>query len=133
MINDCRLLMLATAAITNVVATRIYIGVPPATTTLPRITCHQMGSDEQNDLTNSGVARAVEVEFDCEGATAQDSYTLAEILRLFWKDFSGPAGSITIDAVSLDDVHEKPIQKTTQPNQTRQFAVTVPATIFYRP
>lgn len=133
MINNLRQLLLARASISALVGTHVFVGVPPATAGLPRISLHQMGSDEQNDLENSGDARMVELDVDCEGATTQDAYTLAAAVRLFLKDFSGPAGNLTFDACVVDDEHEKKVEKTTQPNQTRQYAVTVPVSVFYQP
>lgn len=133
MINNVRELLLAQSSISALVGTRGFVGVAPASAGLPRIVVHQMGSDEQNDLQNSGDARLVDVDVDCEGATAQDAYTVAAAVRLFLKDFSGAAGSLTFDACVVDDEHEKKVEKTTQPNQTRQYAVTVPVSIFYRP
>lgn len=133
MINNLRELLLAQGAISAIVGTRGFVGVAPSSAGLPRIVVHQMGSDEQNDLEHSGDAREVEVDVDCEGATAQDSYTLAAAVRVFLKDFAGAAGAFTFDACVVDDEHEKRVEKTTQPNQTKQFCVTVPVTVFYRP
>ena len=134
MINNLRELLLAQASIAALIAARGFVGVAPATSTLPRIVLHQMGSDEQNDFQNSGDARQVDLDVDCEGATAQDAYTLAAAVRVFLKDFSGatPNSGPTFDACVVDDEHEKKVEKTTQPNQTRQYAVTVPVSVFYR-
>lgn len=133
MINILRELLMAQSSIAALIAGRAFVGVAPASAALQRIVLHQMSSDEQNDLENSGDARLIEIDIDCEGATAQDAYTLANAVRLCLKDFRGAAGSLTIDACVVDDEHEKRVEKTTQPNQTRQYAVTVPVSVFYRP
>lgn len=135
MINDLRRLLLAQPAITALVHDRGYIDAPAASSLLPRIIIHQMGSDEQNDLIASGDARSVNLDIDCEGATGQDAFTLAAAVRLFLKDYSGPtvSGGVTIDAVILNDEHSKKPEKTTQPGQVRQFLVTLDVDVLYRP
>lgn len=134
-VNNLRELLLAESSVAALIGSSGYITNAPAGSGLPRIVIHQMGSDEQNDLLESGDARQVEIDVDCEGATAQDAYTLARAVRVFLKDFRGatPNSGPTFEECNIDDEHEKKVEKTTQPNQTRQYAVTVPVSILYRP
>lgn len=133
MINDLRQLLMAEASIAALVSDRVYVDVAKPSSVLPRIILHQMGSDEMNDLEESGDARILSFDIDCEGATGQDAFAVSNAVRLFLKDFSGatPASS-SIDSVVMNSEHSK-VERTTQPGQVKQYAVTLDLDVFYRP
>ena len=131
MINDLRQLLLVTPSIVALVQDRVFVDVAKTSSVLPRIVMHQMGSDEENDLEHSGDARTIMFDIDCEGGTGQDAFAVAEAVRLFLKDFSGAAGGAIIDAVIVNNEHSK-VERTTQPGQVKQYAVTLDLDVMYR-
>ena len=134
MINDLRQLLLAEPSIANIVQGRVFVAGPGISSFLPKVVIHQLASDEQNDLEVSGDARMLTLDIDCQGATGQDSFELAQAVRLFLKDYVGPtvSGGAVIDALNVNDEHTE-VERTTQAGQIRQFSVTLEVDVFYQP
>lgn len=133
MINPLRLLLLAQPTITAIVVDRGFVDIAANGSKLPRFVLHQMSSDEQNDLENSGDARQLNFDIDCEGETAQDAWDLATAIREFLKDYAGAtqAGQPDITACVLNDERSKKPERTTAAGAVRQFAVTIDVDVFY--
>ena len=133
MINDLRLLLLDQPEITALVERRVFVAGPGISSFLPKIVIHQTGSEEHNDLVNSGDARTLSLDIDCQGSTGQESFELAQIVRLFLKDYSGltVAGGAVIDAITINAEHGE-MERTTQAGQIRQFSVTIDLDVLYQ-
>ena len=90
-------------SISTLVSTRVYVGNAPQTATFPHIVITQMSSDEMPALDGTPGLRNVRFDIDCKDTRGVDCETLGNAVRVFIDDYSGTAGSETIDAVFLHD------------------------------
>lgn len=134
MINDFRQLLLNAPTINTLVGSRVYVSNAAKGSAMPRCVIHQMDSDEHNDLINTSDLRSLNLDIDCEGATAQDAFGLAAAVRKFLKDYSGTpvSGGEKILAVILNTEKDK-LQRTTTPGATTEFVLIVDVDVMYRP
>ena len=131
--GNLRTLLLSQSSVTDIVgASGVFIRHAPQGQALPYVVINQEGSDEFNTLTETGRFRAVDYEFDCKGRTGEQAAQIAETVRDFIQDYSGPAGDQTIDAVILDEEFDS-VEKPIDGSDKKTFVVTLAMTIQYQP
>jgi len=94
----------AQSAITTILGGtgNVYVTHAPQGAAFPHIIVTQLGSDEFGTLDGSGELRGMEMDIDCRSKTSLQAESLAAAVRTAIKDYSGAAGSETIDAVLLN-------------------------------
>lgn len=120
------------ASISAVVGTAVYVGNIPQRGTYPCILITQMGSDEYNSLDATGNLRRVTFDIDCKADTSLAASALADIVREFIKDYTGVAGSQTIDAVHLNG-ETATVESMTDGSDVHRYVKTLDVDIHYTP
>lgn len=120
------------ASISAVVGTAVYVGNIPQRGTYPCILITQMGSDEYNALDATGNLRRVTFDIDCKADTSLAASALADIVREFIKDYTGVAGSQTIDAVHLNG-ETATVESMTDGSDVHRYVKTLDVDIHYTP
>lgn len=132
--GDLRTLLLSESTITDVVgASGVYVGSARQAASLPYVLITQTDSDEYNTLdAPSGSFRSLEFEIDAKGRTAEEANRLSETVREFLKDYDGPAGTQTIDAVIIEGQFESK-ERSVNGSDQNTFVVTLELTIQFHP
>jgi len=103
-----RTLLLAQSSITALVPTQtvrdntveaIVVDAPPQALELPYIVINQVAEDGMLCLDGTYGMQSTEVEIDCTASTPAKAQAIAAAVRTFLDDYTGTAGSSTIDAV----------------------------------
>jgi hypothetical protein len=89
-------LLLAQAAITNIVGTRISVSAAKQGTTRPYIVIDRMSDEKVKDLDGIQTARECEIDIECWAATPESAASLAEVVSDFLDDYTGAAGDENI-------------------------------------
>lgn len=98
-----RKLLLTSPAITNIVGQRIYTEVADQNAVLPYIVLTKISSDFLNTLDGATGMEFKDFDFDCYGKTDVQSRTLANTVKTFIRNYTGPAGlDDTVEAVLLN-------------------------------
>ena len=91
------------ATISAIVSSRVYIGKAPQKALLPHIVITQMSSEDFKSFDNTGNLRAIDFDIDCKADRSVEAETLGNAVRTFIQDYTGTAGSQTVQAVLLND------------------------------
>lgn len=91
------------STVTNVVGSRIYFGNAPPDATFPHIVVSQESSDEMTMLDGTPGLRSVRFDISSKSERGVQCETLGDAVRKFLDDYTGTAGSETIDAVYVED------------------------------
>ena len=124
-------LLTGESTISSVVGSRVYVGKAPQGAILPHIVLTQMDSNELPALDGHGSLRAVTCDIVCKAERSVTAESLAKIVRQYIDDYTGTAGSETIDAVIVNgetDAYEEPVDG----SDIGIHAVTIDATIQYQ-
>lgn len=120
------------STISALVGSRIYVDNAPQKAALPHIVITQMNTDELKSLDGSSETRRITFDIDCKADRSLDAYTLGNTVRTFIDDYTGTAGSQTIDGVLMNDESgsiEPPHDNSDKP----RYVVTLDVDIFYKP
>lgn len=90
------------STISALVGARVYVNKAPQAAALPYIVVTQMTTDEYNAIDGTTGLRSVSFDIDCKADRSVEATSLADAVRVFVRDYTGAAGSETIDAVMLD-------------------------------
>jgi hypothetical protein len=90
------------ATVSALVSSRVYVNKAPQTATLPYIVITQMSSDEMGAMDGTTGLRAVTFDIDCKADRSVEATSLSDAVRAFVRDYTGAAGSETIQAVLLE-------------------------------
>lgn len=91
------------ATITDIVAaSKIFVSKARQSASLPYIVISQIDTDEFPTLDGTGALRRMGFVIDCMSASSVEAESLANAVRTFIADYSGPAGTYTIDSVLLN-------------------------------
>ena len=94
------------ATVTAIVgSTGVYVTKAPQTAKLPFVVIDQNDTDEFNSMDGTGALRRMGFSIDCIASTSLGSETLCNAVREYIDDYTGAAGSFTIDAVILNGEH----------------------------
>lgn len=91
------------STVTDIVSSRIYVGNAPQDAAFPHIVITQMSSDEMTMLDSTPGLRNVRFDIDSKSERGVQCETLGNAVRVFLDDYTGTAGSQTIDAVYVND------------------------------
>lgn len=120
------------ASISAIVGTAVYVSNIPQRGTYPCILITQMGTDEYNALDGTTGLRKVTFDIDCKANTSLAASALADIVRDFIKDYSGVAGTQTIDAVHLNG-ETAAVEAMTDGSDVHRYVKTLDVDIHYTP
>jgi hypothetical protein len=99
-----------TAAISNLVSTRIYPFPPPQNGTLPAITYGLISSTRTYDLVSDLNKVRARVQIDCWGSTKRSAYQVAAAVRNRLSGFYGSMSGTQVHFIMLDterDLYEE--------------------------
>ena len=96
-------LLTGESTISTIVGSRVYISKAPQKAAFPHIVITQMRSDELPALDGTPGLRFLEFDIDCKSERSVEAQTLGDAVRVFIDDYTGAAGSQTVDAVILND------------------------------
>lgn len=96
-------LLAGESTITAIVGSRIYISNAPQGAAFPHIVINQMRSDEMVTCSGTPGLRALDFDIDCKADRSVQCETLGNAVRTFIDDYTGTAGSESIDAVIVND------------------------------
>lgn len=85
----------------SAITSQVYITKAPQTATVPYIVLELTDTEEFGSLDGTGSLRRVTFAIDCQSDRSVEAETLGAAVRVFIDDFTGAAGSFTIDAVNL--------------------------------
>jgi hypothetical protein len=80
---------------------KVYITKAPQTATMPYIVIELTDTEEFGSLDGTGALRRVTFAIDCHSELSTEAETIGKSVRDFIDDYTGTAGSFTIDAVNL--------------------------------
>lgn len=120
------------ASINALVGSRIYVDNAPQTATLPHIVITQMSANENKTLDGSGETRQVTFDIDCKADRSLEAYNLGTAVRTFIDDYTGTAGTQTIDAVLMNNESDS-VEPPTDNSDLPRYVVTLDIDIFYKP
>ncbi len=83
------------------ITSRIYVTRAPQTATMPYIVIELTDTEEFGSLDGTGALRRVTFAIDCQSDLSTEAEDLGEAVREFIDDYTGAAGTYTIDAVNL--------------------------------
>jgi hypothetical protein len=83
------------------ITSRVYVTKAPQTATMPYVVLELQDTDEFESLDGTGDLRKVSFAIDCQSDISTEAETLGKAIRDFIGDYTGAAGSFTIDAVNL--------------------------------
>ena len=101
--HGLRTLLVAEASITALVGTRVYVETVPQGSQLPHILITQISTDEYNTLDGAGGMRSMDVDIDGKAAGSVSATAVADAVRAYIKNYTGTAGSYTINSVLVND------------------------------
>lgn len=94
------------STVTSIVgSTGVYVTKAPQTAKLPFVVIDQMDTEEFKSLTSTGKFRRMGFVIACIASTSLGAETLGNAVREFIDDYTGTAGTFTIDAVLLNGEH----------------------------
>ena len=85
----------------STITSRVYITKAPQTADVPYIVLELQDTEEFESLDGTGDLRRVSFAIDCQSDLSTESETLGKAVRDFIEDYTGAAGTYTIDAVNL--------------------------------
>ena len=99
-------LLRAQSSISAIVGTSgVYITKAPQTAKLPFVVIDQSDTDEFNSLDGTGRLRRMGFTIDSIASTSLGAQTLNDVIREFIDDYTGAAGSLSIQAVIVNGEH----------------------------
>jgi len=99
-------LLRAEATVTTIVGTTgVYVAKAPQTAKLPFVVIDQNDTEEFKSLDGTGALRRMGFAIDCIASTSLAAETLGNAVRKYLDDFTGAAGTFTIDAVLMNGEH----------------------------
>lgn len=105
-------LLTGEATISAIVGSRVYVNKAPQKALYPHIVITMMAADNHITLNaSSNEFRTLTFDIDCRAKTSMGAETLADAVRTFIDDYTGTAGSYTIQAVLMNgesDDYEPP-------------------------
>lgn len=107
--ESLRTLFLAESTITDITATgphsveAIYCGDSPQKAGQPRLEIHELNLDPMLSLDGTSGMRTATIDIDCKARSKPIASNLADSVESYFNDYTGAAGSVTIDAVLLSD------------------------------
>lgn len=105
-------LLTGEATITAIVGSRVFINKAPQTAAYPHIVITLMAANNHLTLNaSSNEFRTLTFDIDCRAKTSVGAESLAEAVRTFIDDYTGAAGTYTIQAVLMNgetDDYEPP-------------------------
>lgn len=125
-----RTLLLAEGTITALCSTRIYLGRAPQKPTLPYLVMTNLRTDPLKALDGTYGMGTKDFDLDCVAATQPGAQALADAVMEYLDDYTGAAGSHTINAVLINDQSEDAIEPADS-SDTWSHVVTVDATLHY--
>ena len=97
-------LLTGEATVTTIVGTSgVYVEKARQNAALPYIVIGMINTQEYVTMDGTGALRTMSFTLDCLSATSVQAETLANAVRVFIQDYSGTAGTYTIDYVLLND------------------------------
>lgn len=81
----------------------VYVAQAPQNAVAPFIEIHRLSMDPLKTLGTTGGLRFTEIDIDCKAKTKPEATALANAVETFIDDYTGAAGSDTINAVLLND------------------------------
>ena len=133
MMEGLRALLAAEATITTYTSTRIYLEYAQQGAALPYIIISQLTSEEFGTLDNTtGILRALTIDINCKAARVVTALALSKAVRAYIQDYSGAAGSETIDAVILNN-EQTDIEQPTDGTDVPIAVANLDLTVQYRP
>ena len=94
------------ATVTAIVgAAGVYVTKAPQTAKLPFVIIDQNDTDEFVSMDGTGALRRMGFVIDCIASTSLGAETLGDAVRTFLNDFTGTAGTFTVDAVMMNGEH----------------------------
>lgn len=120
------------STISTLVGARVYINAAKQGAAFPYIVLTQMGSDENQTLDGSTGVRSVEFDVDCKSKKSVQAETLGDAVRVFIENYTGAAGSQTINAVHLNSETSE-IEPPTDGSDTPVHVVLLDITVQYSP
>jgi len=98
-------LLRAEGTVTAIVAQRVYVTKAPQTAKLPFVVIDQNDTEEFNSIDGTGKLRRMGFVVDCIASTSVEAETLGNAVREYLDDFTGVAGTFTVDAVMMNGEH----------------------------
>lgn len=101
-----RTLLLAESTVSTLLgeATKgVYVDHAPQNAVLPYVEIHNTSMNPMLHLGTTGGMRSSELDIDCKAATGEAARALADAVEAYIDDYSGAAGSDTINAILLQD------------------------------
>lgn len=96
-------LLAGESTVNALVGSRVYVHRAPQGAAYPHIVITQMSTEEFKSLDQTSGLRMITFDIDCKAKTSLGSVALANAVRVFLDDFTGTAGSYTIQAVLFND------------------------------
>jgi hypothetical protein len=100
--DGLKTLLDAESTLTAICGTRIYPDKAPQTAAFPQIVFTQLNSDELNTLDGGADVRSIDLDFDCRANRSVTAVSLRTALRDYIRDFTGSAGTETINSVTVN-------------------------------
>lgn len=95
--------LVASTAVTSVIASRIYPVLAPASAALPFVTWRRSGIERAQTLTGPAGLPRVSVEYSIYGTTYEQARSVADAMRLVLDGYGGTADNTTVKQTSLED------------------------------
>ncbi len=95
-----------TAAVSALVASRIYPVLSPQGTRSPMVVMHRVSTFRDHSQAGSSQRAEVIMQFDCKASTPMDARSIAEVVRLSLDGFAGsmgPGPSLEIQSSFVDN------------------------------
>lgn len=106
-------LLTSESTVSALVGSRVYVNKAPQAvyssngTRTPKLAPHvvitEMGTEENESLDGSGELRFMEFDIDCKADRSVDAEGVANAVRLFLQNYTGPAGEYTVAALHVQD------------------------------
>ena len=81
----------------------VYVAQAPQNADPPFVEIHRLSMDPLKTLGTTSGLRFTEIDIDCKAKTKPEATALADAVEAFIDDYTGAAGSDTINAVLLND------------------------------
>jgi len=127
-----RTLLLSAPNVTDLVGDGVYITAVASRPSYPYLLLTQTSADEWETLTDNGGTRRVEFDIDAKARTAGEAERLIRRVRQFLRNYTGPAGPESVQAVEISGEasdHEPP----TDGREFGVFVDTIDVAITYSP
>lgn len=102
---DLRTLLIAESTITDELAstTAFYTDKTDQNASMPYLVLTQLSEDPLKALDGTSGMRMAEFDLDCVASARATADTVAGVVEAYFNDFTGTAGSSTVNAVLLND------------------------------